>query len=56
MRNLRPDWLLFALEENATMSTILYNMQTIFEFINIFAYEGPSSLANEALFIVKLTD
>ena len=31
-------------------------MQTIFEFINIFAYEGPSSLANEALFIVKLTD
>lgn len=31
-------------------------MQTIFEFVNIFAYEGPSLLAKETLFIVKLTD
>ena len=35
---------------------ILYNMQTIFGFVNIFAYEGPSLLAKETLFIVKLTD
>ena len=31
-------------------------MQTIFGFVNIFAYEGPSLLAKETLFIVKLTD